>query len=88
MEDEEVAMEGTSDAASICTQVQRLVCMPTDPDASDAPTPNKAFVDKAVASVWRVRVRPFRIALMQYLNSLENIKGLTESESLESQAAI
>ena len=48
MEEQEVATEGASSAASICLQVQQLVSIPADPDSSEA-TPTKAFVEKTVA---------------------------------------
>ena len=88
MDGEEAALEATSDIATICSQVQTLVNMPPDPDEPDAPSPNRVHVNKAVASVWRVRVRPFCTALMRYMSALENTKDLTESESRESGAAI
>ena len=73
MGDEEDAMEVASTIADICSQVQTRVALPTDDQDAAEATPNKAHVDKTVASLWRMRVRPFRIALMQYMNALESL---------------
>ena len=63
MGDEEAAMEVASSIADVCSQVQSLVALPADDQDTAEATPNKSQVDKTVATLWRMRVRPFRIAV-------------------------
>ena len=65
-----------------------MVSMRADPDEPEAPSPNRTHVTKAVVSIWRVKVRPFRTSLMRYMSTLENTRGLTEGESREAGAVI